>query len=314
VFSRKENLQAVVLDINAIADSMNKMLRQLIGETIELTVIPGSNLGRIKADPGCVAQVLMNLVVNARDAMPNGGNLTVETRHATLEDDYALTCADASLDGYVVLSVTDTGVGMPENVCAHIFEPFFTTKPKGKGTGLGLATCQTIVRQCSGHISVHSELGKGTTFKVYFPRVDEPIEATARPENERLMPTGTETLLFVEDEPAVRDLACSVLESQDYTVLRAANGQDGLRVAREHRGSPIRLVITDVVMPHMGGTVMAEWLKSAYPDLKILFTSGYTDEDLAHHGVLDPGVAFLPKPYTPAVLAHKVREILDNPN
>lgn len=313
IFSRKENLQPVVLDINTIADSMDKMLRQLIGETIELTVIPGEKLGRIKADPGYVAQVLMNLVVNARDAMPNGGRLTIETRNITSDDNYALNCADASPDGYVMLAVTDTGVGMAEEVRARIFEPFFTTKPKGKGTGLGLATCQTIVKQCGGHMSVQTELGKGSTFRVFFPRVDEPLQAPPRTDRANLMPHGTETVLFVEDEPAVRDLACAILEGQDYTVLRATNGQDGLRVAREHHGNPIRLVITDVVMPQMGGTVMAEWLKAAYPDMKILFTSGYTDEDLAHHGVLDPGVDFLPKPYTPAVLATKVREILDAP-
>ncbi len=214
IFSRKENLQPVVLDINTIPDSMDKMLRQLIGETIELNVMPGERLGRIKADPGYVAQVLMNLVINARDAMPNGGRLTITTRNVTSEDNYALNCADASPDGYVMLAVSDTGVGMPEEISARIFEPFFTTKPKGKGTGLGLATCQTIVKQCGGHMSVQSELGKGSTFKVFFPRVDEPLEAAPRPDRANLMPHGTETVLFVEDEPAVRDLACAILEDR----------------------------------------------------------------------------------------------------
>jgi CheY-like chemotaxis protein len=200
---------------------------------------------------------------------------------------------------------------MTEEVKAHLFEAFFTTKPKGKGTGLGLATCQTIVQQSGGHIGVDSEVGKGTTFKIYFPRVEQPLDVAAGPIPAGPLPRGTETLLVVEDEPAVRHLAASVLEAQGYNVVRANNGQDALRVVREHKGSPIRLVVTDVIMPLMGGKVMAEWLKTTYPDLKILFTSGYTDEAIAQHGVLEPGVAFLPKPYTPAVLARKVRELLD---
>jgi CheY-like chemotaxis protein len=200
---------------------------------------------------------------------------------------------------------------MTDEVKGHLFEAFFTTKPKGKGTGLGLATCQTIVQQSGGHIDVDSEVGRGTTFKIYFPRVEQPLDAVARAIPTGPLPRGTETLLIVEDEPSVRHLAAGVLEAQGYTVLRANNGQDALQVAQEHKGSPIRLVITDVIMPVMGGKVMAEWLKTIYPYLKILFTSGYTDDAIAQLGVLAPGVAFLPKPYTPAVLAHKVRELLD---
>jgi CheY-like chemotaxis protein len=253
----------------------------------------------------------MNLVVNARDAMPNGGKLTIATNNVTLDDNYTHTHTGASPGDYVMLSVSDTGTGMTDEVKARLFEAFFTTKLKGKGTGLGLATCQTIVQQSGGHIGVDSEVGKGTTFKIYFPRVEQPLEVAVRPIQTGPLPRGTETLLIVEDDPSVRHLAAGVLEAQGYNVLRANNGQDGLRVAREHKGSPIRLVVTDVVMPLMGGKVMAEWLKTTYPDLKILFTSGYTDDAIAQHGVLEPGVAFLPKPHTPAALARKVREMLD---
>jgi CheY-like chemotaxis protein len=181
----------------------------------------------------------------------------------------------------------------------------------GKGTGLGLATCQTIVKQCNGHIGVGSEIGKGTTFKIYFPRVHQPLDMAARPNQPGPLPRGTETLLVVEDEPSVRHLARGVLEAQGYEVLTASNGQDALHVARAHKGSPIRLAITDVIMPLMGGKVMAEWLKTAYPEMQILFTSGYTDDAISQHGVLEAGVELLPKPYTPSMLAHKVRELLD---
>jgi two-component system cell cycle sensor histidine kinase/response regulator CckA len=311
VFSRKQKSQPVVLDLNDVVAGMDKMLRQLIDESVELTVIPGKLLGRVKADSGYIGQVLMNLVVNGRDAMPAGGKLIVETRNMTLDQSYTRAHAGVAPGEYVMLAVSDTGVGMSDEVKAHLFEAFFTTKPKGKGTGLGLATCQTIVKQSGGHIGVYSELGRGTTFKVYLPRVDQPLDETARAVAPGALPRGTETILLVEDEPAVSRLAGRVLEAQGYTVLRAANGEDGLLVAREHKGAPISLVVTDVVMPQMGGKAMAEWLQTTNPGLKTLFTSGYTDDAIAHHGVLDPGVAFLPKPYTPATLTQKVRELLD---
>ncbi|MBE0544413.1 MAG: response regulator [Verrucomicrobia bacterium] len=311
LFSRKQTVQPVVLELDGVLKELKKMLRRLLDENIEMTVVPGKQIGRIKADSGYVGQVLMNLVVNARDAMPHGGRLTIATTNVTLDDDYAQAHADVRPGDYVMLSVSDTGTGLTEEVKARLFEAFFTTKPKGKGTGLGLTTCQTIVQQSGGHIGVYSELGKGTTFKIYFPRVEQPLDAASRPVIGPL-PRGTETLLVVEDEPSVRHLARGVLEAQGYEVISAANGQDALHVVREHKGTPIQMVITDVIMPLMGGKVMVEWLKTTNPDLKILFTSGYTDEAITHHGVLEPGVAFLPKPYTPGVLARKVRAMLDN--
>ncbi|MEY2407985.1 MAG: two-component system, cell cycle sensor histidine kinase and response regulator CckA, partial [Verrucomicrobiota bacterium] len=276
VVSRKETVQPVVLDLNDIVEDLDKMLRRLIDENIEMTVDPGKDLGRIKADPGYIGQVLMNLVVNARDAMANGGRLAIATQNATLDQNYARTHPGAIPGNYVMLSVSDTGTGMTEEVKARLFEAFFTTKPKGKGTGLGLATCNTIVQLSGGYIDVYSTVGKGTMFKIYFPRLDHPIEIAARPIQTGPLPRGSETLLIVEDDPSVKRLACDVLKAQGYHVLSASNGQEALHVARDHKGTLIRLVVTDVIMPQMGGEVMAEWLKATYPGLKILFTSGYT--------------------------------------
>jgi two-component system cell cycle sensor histidine kinase/response regulator CckA len=312
VFSRRQAVRPVVLDLNDVTKDMDKMLRRLIGENIEMTVILEKRLGRVNADPGYVGQVLMNLVVNARDAMPHGGKLTITTKTANFDRGFIPAPAGMTSGHYVMLSVSDTGSGIADEVKAHLFEAFFTTKPKGEGTGLGLSTCQTIVQQSSGHIDVSSEVGKGTTFKVYFPRVEQPLDVEARPIPPGPLPRGTETLLVVEDEPAVRQLARSVLQAQGYEVLLASNGQDALNVVRDHKASPIRLVVTDVIMPVMGGKVMAEWLATAYPDIKILFTSGYSDDAIAQDGVLNPDVAFLPKPYTPGALVHKVRSMLDN--
>jgi two-component system, cell cycle sensor histidine kinase and response regulator CckA len=312
VFSRKETVQAVVLDLNAVVRDLDKMLRRLINEHIEMTVVSNKDLGRIKADSGYIGQVVMNLVINARDAMPDGGKLTVATSNVTLDENDARAHKKAKPGNYVMLSVKDTGTGMTDEVKAHLFEAFFTTKPLGKGTGLGLATCQTIVEQCAGHICFSSEVGKGTTFKIYFPRVDEPLDINTTFIKAGPLPRGTETLLVVEDEPSLRHLTCGVLEKLGYKVLSAANGQEGLRVVREHPGATIRLVITDVIMPLMGGKVMAEWLKTTYPDLKILFTSGYTDGEIASHGGRATEFEFIPKPYTSAILARKVRAMLDN--
>jgi two-component system cell cycle sensor histidine kinase/response regulator CckA len=310
VFSRSQTSQPIILDLNEILENMDKMLRRLINESIEMTVVPGRSLGRIKADPGQIGQVLMNLVVNARDAMPNGGRLTIETKNVSLSENEAK-AAGLGPGPYVALMIRDTGVGITDKVKDRLFEAFFTTKPKGKGTGLGLATCQTISRECGGHIGFTSEVGKGTIFTVYFPEVNQPLTMVTRPQLNVDLPRGTETLLLVEDDPGVRHLAARVLEKQGYTVLRASNGQDGLNIVREHQGPTIALVITDVIMPQMGGKVMVEWLKSLYPHLKVLFTSGYTEDAIAHHGVLDEGVSFLPKPYSLTTLTHTVRNVLD---
>jgi two-component system cell cycle sensor histidine kinase/response regulator CckA len=312
IFSRKQTVQPIVLDLNEVVQSMEKMLRRLVDENIEMTMVCEKSIGQIKADSGYIWQVLLNLVVNARDAMPNGGKLTIGTSSVTLNETSVKAHAGTVSGTYAVLSVSDTGTGMTEEVKARLFEAFFTTKEPGKGTGLGLVTCQTIVRLSGGRIEVSSELGKGTTFKVYFPRIEHRVH-TAASSIDKTGPArrGTETLLVVEDEPSLRHLAQGVLEGQGYDVLTAMNGQDALRVASEHKGHPIRLVLTDVIMPQMGGKVMGDRLKLALPDVKILFTSGYTNDAIAHHGVLAQGIEFLPKPYTPVALARKVRDLLD---
>src|SRR3984957_305130 len=300
IFSRKQTVQPIVLDLNDAVIDLDKMLRRLIDENIEMVVVPAKEIGRIKADPCYIGQVLMNLVINARDAMPNGGKLIITITNVTFDENYTRTHQAAKPGDYVMLSIKDTGTGMSDEVKAHLFEAFYTTKPKGKGTGLGLTTCQPLAPPPGGHLYVESEVVKGTTFKIYFPRVDQPLEAPAKPRKSSSLPRGTETLLFVEDEPSVRHLGCNVLAAQGYTVLPANNGQDGLRVASEHKGQPVSLVITDVVMPQMSGKVMAEWLKTTYPNLKILFTSGYTDDSMVQHGFLEQGANFLQKPYTSA--------------
>ena len=313
IFSRKQTVQAVILNLNEVVESMDKMLRRFVDEHTEMSFLCSKEIGQIKADSGYVGQVLMNLVVNARDAMPNGGKLTIETSIVTLAENDPPLHTGSTPGNYVVLSVSDTGTGMTEETKTHLFEPFFTTKGLGKGTGLGLTTCQTIVQQSGGFIDVTSEVNRGTTFRVYFPRVDQPIDPVVEARRTGLLPHGTETLLLVEDEPSLRQLAQNTLQLQGYEVLLASNGEDGLHVAREHKGAPIRLVITDVIMPKMGGKVMSEWLKTAYPRLKILFTSGYTDDAIASHGVLHESFEFLSKPYTRASLSRKVREMLDAP-
>lgn len=313
IFSRKQTVVPVVLDLNRIVEESDSILRRLIDENIELIIHLDRKAGWVNADAGHIGQMLMNLVVNARDAMTKGGKLEIITSSVSLDETIVGIDGPIPSGNYALLAVSDTGTGMIDGVKKHLFEAFFTTKLEGKGTGLGLATCHTIMKQCGGYISVASELGKGTTFSIYFPKAEKPLMSEPAPLSvERAaLAGGKETLLLVEDEPSVRHLASSVLEAQGYEVLRATNGKDGLHVAREHKGAPIRLVITDVIMPQMDGKVMAEWLKISHPDLKILFTSGYTDDVIAPHGVLEPGVAFLAKPYTPASLANQVRVLLD---
>lgn len=299
VFSRKEKVLPVILNLNDLVSDLEKMLRRLLGENIEMTLIPGSERCLIRADSGYVGQVLMNLAVNARDAMPQGGKLNISVSE---------TGPDNSM---VALAVTDNGTGMTEEVKTRLFEAFFTTKPKGKGTGLGLATCQTIVQQSGGRIEVESEPGRGTTFRVLFPRAEGPVAGIVPAGLDEPIPGGTETLMVVEDEGSVRDLACGVLESRGYHVLRAANGWEALHLARSQKDPPVELVVTDVIMPVMDGKMMAAWLRAAIPKIKILFTSGYIEEALEPEGAHDPGVEYLPKPYSPATLARKVREMLN---
>jgi two-component system, cell cycle sensor histidine kinase and response regulator CckA len=308
VFSSKQTILPTVLDLDGVVRDLDRMLRRLIHENIEMVILPGVHIGRIKADSGYIGQVLMNLVVNARDAMPRGGKLTITTSNSTVDQNKASAHPGAIPGAYVVLSVGDTGTGMTEDVKARLFEAFFTTKPKGKGTGLGLATCQTIVQHSHGFIEVHTEIGRGTTFNVYFPRVEQSIPVAERLTEPKPLPGGTETLMVVEDDPSLRQLACGILRARGYDILMASNGQEALQVASAHEGPPIDLVLTDVVMPLMDGEVMAQWLKATYPDIRILFTSGYSDEST---GVFDMGVEFLPKPYTPSILIHKVRDLLD---
>jgi len=287
------------------------MLRRLIGRNISMSMVLGKETGRIKADSGYVGQVLMNLVVNARDAMPNGGQLTITTCNVTLDENHARAQSGAQPGDYVILSVADTGTGMTSEVRARLFEAFFTTKPIGRGTGLGLATCQTIVQLAGGHIGVESEVGQGSILTVHFPRIEQTAEATVRPTQTGPLPRGTETLLLVEDEPAVRQLARSVLESQGYEVLSAANGQEALQIARAHQGSPIRLMITDFILPLIEGKMMSEWRQITGSQPSILFTSAFTDDSLLPPRDGGVEVEFLPKPYMPATLARKVRELLD---
>ncbi len=314
VFSRNQTVQPIVLDLNEVIREMDKMLFRLIDHPIEMALHLAEKVGRIRADSGYLGQLLMNLVINARDAMPDGGTLTVSTSNIVIGEDEDRSEEKIPSGDYVLLSVRDTGIGMTAEIKARLFEAFFTTKPKGKGTGLGLATCLTIVKQSNAHIVVESEPGQGATFKVYFPRVEQPLAASSRRHPSGELARGTETILIVEDEALLRSITSSALESQGYIVLQAGSGQEGLRVATEHKGPPISLVITDLVMPQMSGTEMVEKLKPNFPDLRILFTSGYTADAISHHGVLNSGIAFLPKPYTLAALTGKIREVLDAGN
>jgi CheY-like chemotaxis protein len=308
IFSRKGTAEPKVLDLSNVITGIDPMLRRLIGENVTLASEPEPNLNLVEADPGQIEQVLMNLTVNARDAMPNGGTITIATANATVAED-GISGEQIPPGDYVVFSVADNGQGMSEEVKAKIFEAFFTTKPAGKGTGLGLATCQSIVSRWRGHITVESELGVGTKFSVYLPRVSGFVRTALAASQSGGLPRGSETILVVEDEPGLRELAASVLQKQGYTILKAGNGQEALRIVRERRGLPIELVLTDMVMPEMGGKMMADWLQATNPEIKILFTSGYTDCGL--DGALDAGIEFLQKPYTPSALVRKTREVID---
>jgi two-component system cell cycle sensor histidine kinase/response regulator CckA len=308
-FSRKQILQPRILDLNTVVSDLDKMLRRLIGEHIDLLTITDPSLYKVKADPGQIEQVLLNLVVNARDAMSKGGKLTIETSNAVISKDYA------QLHGipagpYIMLAVSDTGCGMDAATREHIFEPFFTTKEAGKGTGLGLAMLYGIVKQSGGNVWVYSELGHGTTFKVYLPRAEDFAES-GELDGTRHTPQGTETVLLVEDEEQVRAILKQILENQGYHVLPASHGEEALAISQEP--GDIQLMITDVVMPQMSGRELAERIMSVRPSLRVLFMSGYTDDAIVRHGLLDEKLNYIQKPFDSATVARKVRDVLDSP-
>ena len=311
-FSRQQVVAPTVLNPNTVVADMDKLLRRLLGEDVALRTVLAPDLATVKADPSQLEQVLLNLAVNARDAMPNGGKLTIETQNVELDQEYVRGHLAAQPGSYVMLAVSDTGVGMDAATQARIFEPFFTTKERGKGTGLGLATVYGIVKQSGGWIWVYSEPGQGTTFKVYLPRVTEPAAPAAPSPARPVSLRGSETILVVEDEEVIRKLVQKVLKANGYTVLVAGTGSDAERVAGAHAG-PIHLLMTDVVLPGLNGREVARRLVAQRAGIRVLFLSGYTDDAIVHHGVLDPGVAFLQKPFSPAVLGRKVREVLDSP-
>ena len=309
-FSRKQVLQPRVIDLNDVMMNLDTMLRRLIGEDIEVLTVPGRDVGTVRADPGQIEQVIMNLAVNARDAMPRGGKLTLETDNTELDEAYAREHPPLQAGRYVMLAVSDTGIGMDADTQAHIFEPFFTTKEVGKGTGLGLSTVYGIVKQSGGYIWVYSEPERGTTFKIYFPRVDQAVDGARTGKRETGMQRGTETILLVEDNEQVRQLTSSVLADCGYKVLPAASPEEGLALCRAHQPQ-IQLLVTDVILPRMKGPQLAEQVKQISPRTRVLYVSGYTSNAIVHYGVLDAGLWFLGKPFSVSELVAKVREVLD---
>jgi two-component system cell cycle sensor histidine kinase/response regulator CckA len=308
-FSRRQILEFKVFDLNHLLHNLDKMLRRVIGEDIELVTFLSEDLGRVKTDAGQIEQVVMNLAVNARDAMPNGGKLTIETANVELDENYAQRHAGVTPGRYVMLAVSDTGVGMAPEVKERIFEPFFTTKEMGKGTGLGLSVVYGIMKQSGGNIWVYSEPGQGTTFKVYLPRVDEAVQELRGKEAEEEIPRGSETILVVEDEEPVRKLAVRVLQGQGYRVLDASQGDEALLIFKQHQG-PIHMMVTDMVMPGMSGPQLVKRLQSFNGEIKVLYMSGYADSAIVRHDKLESRMPYIQKPFTPDALLRKVREVL----
>ncbi len=310
-FGRKQILQPKILNLNDVVTGMHTMLRRLIRENIDLSIIAQPDLGLISADPGQIQQILMNLSVNARDAMLEGGKLSIETANAYLDEEYVQDHPAIQAGPYIMLAISDNGIGMDETTKSHLFEPFFTTKGQGKGTGLGLSTVYGIVKQSNAFIWVYSEPGQGTTFKIYFPRIEGESPEKIEGSNSESGTQGIETVLITEDEFSVRALAARILRARGYAVLEASNGKEALRIAGEYAGE-IQLVLTDVIMPGMSGKDLVSKLKATRPGIKAFYISGYTDNAIVHHGILDPGIAFLQKPFTAENLARKVREVLNS--
>ena len=311
-FSRKQVLQAIVLDVNHVVADIDGMLRRIIGEDIDLVTRLGREIVHVQADPGQIEQVIMNLAINARDAMPGGGRLIIETAQVVLDESFCRDHPPTPPGKYVMLALTDTGAGMDAETRAHLFEPFFTTKEKGKGTGLGLATVYGIVKQSGGYIWPESEPGKGASFRIYLPPADGPLDTSAPTIDAAARPgDGSETILLVEDEPVVRELARTILEMNGYQVLDAGDIGEARRLCDGHPG-PIHLMLTDVVMPEMSGRVLADSLVPTRPEMRVLYMSGHMDDAIARHGILLGSVPFLQKPFTPQGLAAKVREALDS--
>ena len=311
-FSRKQILQPRIIDLNKLVADLNKMLRRIIGEDIDLITKLDLEIGKVKTDPGQIDQVIMNLAVNARDAMPQGGKLTIETKNKNLDDSCCERFPEVNPGNYVLLRVSDTGHGIDDDTKKNIFEPFFTTKEIGKGTGLGLSTVYGIVKQSGGYIQVYSKVDQGTTFEIYLPGIEK-SDKEHKEESKQIVPEGgSETILIVEDEDVVREMICKILKSFGYIVMKARNGDEALAIIKSQDiEEKIDLLITDVIMPEMSGRELAEQLLSNKPALKVMYISGYTDDVIVHHDVLNEGVLFLQKPFSPQVLAQKVREILD---
>jgi two-component system cell cycle sensor histidine kinase/response regulator CckA len=310
-YGRKQLLEPQTLDLNSVVGDLEGSLRHLLGQEVDLRIVPTVGLKAVRADAGQVEQVIMNIVLNAHEAMPNGGKVTLETANISFSPENAGTYPELKAGDYVMLAITDTGMGMSSEVTKRIFEPFFSTKSVGQGTGLGLSTSYGIIKQSGGHISVYSEPARGTTFKIYLPQVDDLPKPVIQQLDSPDLPRGTETILLAEDDPALRKMATTLLGKLGYKVFTAANGVEALGLKQQRDIGHIDLLFTDVVMPHMSGKELSERIRALYPHTKILFTSAFTENAFVHQGVLDKGVTLLQKPFTPSVLARKLREVLD---
>jgi nitrogen-specific signal transduction histidine kinase/CheY-like chemotaxis protein len=312
-YGRKQILQPQILDLNQILNDMIGTLQHLMGNEVNVRVVPGIGLKMVKIDPGQMEQVIVNIVMNAADAMPNGGKLTLETANVALDEEFVRPFPGLKPGNYVMIAITDTGTGMSNEVKARVFEPFFSTKGVGEGTGLGLATCYGILKQSEGHINVYSEDARGATFKIYLPQVTQQAKSFAPRARSPDLPSGTETILMAEDDSSLLEMSATLLRRLGYTVLTAVNGLEALNLKQQRDIGHIDLLFTDVVMPHMSGKELSDRIRAIYPHTKILFTSAYTENAIVHQGMLNEGVTLLQKPFTPSALANKVRETLDQP-